>query len=418
MADSDRNLVVFENKGYVDSHNGMPSYDFTKTFAKPYLIANATRSDKQGYSLTSQYQGKSQGQINYGGGGGAGNDAQQQANAARNEIAFNQLVKVFPVNCSIRRELEEDYINEPYYAWEFVVGKLQLPMEDSHLQEISKEWNELNYDSISSTTGVSNDSIFLIMQHIRKVGELFIPEKTIDELRNKFLKCLPEQLEASGDQETGSPDASLNFPATYPATHVKSVIARRADANAALPVHPNAGECNLEKLCEKFAKVWRSKAGAGKVRFKDPQKIVNVNFMTDGSEDECSPDEILYYAARAPADEKTRCYWCGGLGHFSSNYDATLKQVVKCRTTIKIDAKILEKIVYPHIENIRVKPKGKGKGGRGGKGYKGRGGHQANQIEQQESKQQEEDHDEDDDNYNEENMALLQHAQIDDSWSR
>ena len=61
---------------------------------------------------------------------------------------------------------------------------------------------------------------------------------------------------------------------------------------------------------------------------------------------------------------------------------------------------------------------GSGDGGRGGKGYKGRGGHQANQIEQQEPKQQEEDHDEDDDNYNEENMALLQHAQIDDSWSR
>jgi len=139
-------------------------------------------------------------------------------------------------------------------------------------------------------------------------------------------------------------------------------------------------------------------------------------------DDEISPDEMLYFAARAPADEKTRCYWCGGLGHFSSNYDATTKQVVKCRTMIKIDTKILDKIVYPHIENVRAQPrkgKGKGKGGRGNKGKGGRGGHNINQVEQMEPKQNEEEHyDEDNDNYDEEDMRLLQHAQIDNSWSR
>jgi len=430
MADDNRNIAVFDNRGSNDSHNGLPSYGFNKTFSRKFLNENALRSDKHGYSLTSQYLGKSQGQPNYTGANGVGNAVQQDANNTRNQIAFAQLVKVFPEDSAIRRELESDYIDEPHLAWARVKDYLQLPMEDAQVRKITKEWNELSYDQMAAEHGVTLSMPFQILTHIRKVGDYFDPEKNTEELRAKFLQCLPEQLEASADLEIGSPDLSLNFPEHYPATHVKSIVARRADPDAELPVHPKAGECDLEKLAEKLAKVWRSKHANGKVRLKEPQKVVNVNLMTDDDipalapydDDEISPDEMLYFAARAPADEKTRCYWCGGLGHFSSNYDATTKQVVKCRTMIKIDTKILDKIVYPHIENVRAQPrkgKGKGKGGRGNKGKGGRGGHNINQVEQMEPKQNEEEHyDEDNDNYDEEDMRLLQHAQIDNSWSR
>ena len=45
---------------------------------------------------------------------------------------------------------------------------------------------------------------------------------------------------------------------------------------------------------------------------------------------------------------KSRCYRCGGLGHFA------ITNGQKCLTSFKIDRDILDKITYPHISNERA----------------------------------------------------------------
>ena len=49
--------------------------------------------------------------------------------------------------------------------------------------------------------------------------------------------------------------------------------------------------------------------------------------------------------------DKSRCFRCGGLGHFA------LTNGQKCLTSIKISRDILDKITYPHIDNERPVPK-------------------------------------------------------------
>ena len=225
-----------------------------------------------------------------------------------------------------------------------------LPLTSDERESLQTDWTSANVTSLGYT--MDQNCVFQLYNWIRDKSEDFVPVKTPEEQYNKVLKGCPEALfnEIVAEQKLmdRAPIApSFVFPAVYPANHPQAGA-----------VHPFAGQPDPLALVKYLSAHLRKMIDQGMVRVKSSK----VNVIEDEDDDvmairNARNDKRGFKGGKdrngksVELTEQSRCYRCGGLGHFA------VTNGQKCLTSIKISREILDAIKYPHIKNERPVPK-------------------------------------------------------------
>lgn len=280
--------------------------------------------------------------------GGAGTAAQQAQHAARERRLYAIILKITDPLCHLHTTLSTEYVDQGRLAALHFRDENNEPLSQDDLDMLQTTWSEASIVTLKIT--IDKTCIFKFYNWVKDKALDFVPPKSNANQYMKVLKGCPDQMwqhvSNEIDRMLQAPIApTFAIPAVYPATHPQA-------GNA----HPNAGEPDTLALVKSLTKKLTTMIERGMIRTKD------VSEINDDTDDELlwvrkdgkkpfKKDGKYYGKDRAGKDveltSKSRCYRCGGLGHYA------ITNGQPCLTTIKIGREILDKIQYPHIENAR-----------------------------------------------------------------
>jgi len=286
--------------------------------------------------------------------GGAGTVAQQAQHAARERRLYNIICKLTDPACALTSMLESDYVDQGRLAALYFRDENNLPLSQDERDKLQSDWTAASV--ITLNIPVNSGCLYALYNWIRDKSADFVPAKDNTEQYNKILAGAPECLfsEAVREQKRMNlrpPQPSYVFPAVYPAGHPQ-------DGN----VHANAGEPDPLSLVKALSAHLRIMIDKGLVRVK-ADKVNEVEEDNDadimaigkfkGSKPPYKRTPMGKDKSGKPVEltETSRCFRCGGLGHFA------VTNGQKCLTAMRISRDILDNITYPHIKNERPVPK-------------------------------------------------------------
>ena len=280
--------------------------------------------------------------------GGAGTAAQQAQHAARERRLYAIVLKITDPACHLYTTLSTDYIDQGRLAAIHFRDENNEPLTQDDLDMLQTTWSEATIVTLKIT--IDKQCIFKFYNWVKDKALDFVPPKSNAQQYMKVLKGCPDQMWQYVSNEIDlmlqAPIAPSHvFPAVYPANHPQA-------GNA----HPNAGEPDTLALVKSLTKKLTTIIDKGMIRVKDVS-VIDIDADDDllwVRKDGKMPfkkDGKRFGKDRAGKDveltSKSRCFRCGGLGHYA------ITNGQPCLTTIKIGREILDKIQYPHIENAR-----------------------------------------------------------------
>ena len=286
--------------------------------------------------------------------GGAGTAAQQLQHAARERRLYAIILKICDPNCALTIELESDYVDQGRLAALHFRDENNLALNQDERDKLQNDWTAASVVTLNIPINAS--CLYTLYNWIRDKSADFVPPKTNTDQYNKLLAGAPECLfnEVVYEQKRmnlGPPQPTYAFPAIYPAGHPQAGAA-----------HANAGEPNPLALVKALSAHLRMMIDKGLVRVKT-DKVNEVEEDNDadvmaigkfkGSKPPFKRTTMGKDKSGKPVEltDTSRCFRCGGLGHFA------VTNGQKCLTVMRINREILDNITYPHIKNERPVPK-------------------------------------------------------------
>ena len=367
VRDKENTLKGF-NKMYVG-----PIRNFQRMWFVPFIMGLGSVS-MDNTSLRDTWNGVDiGGPNNVGGVGGAAvnaNNVQIAQREGRIRRIYTIVLAYIDPTCATYDEIVENFADDGIAALLHLGQVGDIPYTPEEVTELENEWNTMTYRNIPSDLSpvvVDEELPRRWGNAVKMEARKFNVVKTNREQYTKFINGLPPQLTQFVyiEREQGVPGTDV-YPALYPPNYPS--VALRGQG------HPSAGQPDMNKVIARYARHWKGMIKNGSVIINDKKKQTDgAYFAGKGKGKGKGGGKGNYYSGKGKGmkgqgkggrgtsyfggrgngtpdnegprgpTEKTRCFKCGGLGHYAND----------CSTTIAIDKDILNGITYPHIDKAR-----------------------------------------------------------------
>lgn len=335
-------------------HDGIPCEFFLQSY-KPIFLNGLREKTQDGHTMFAVYEGKDPGGVNWQ--GPAPNADQQRAHLLRLSRLQAILLTCIDEQTTVYQEISE-MNGDGIAAVNYFFQRMHIPMKAATETKLETYWTLMSVENLNLNIEGKMPSVWLKI--IMQVAKYFDTPKTINQCWSKFLQGLPAAFSTLASVEMARPDPRFVFPPNYGAPHPLQG-----------QPHPLAGQKDLLKLGAEFSGQCQMFIDKGVLRETKGNKQVDVSFdkviggVAEVVEANAADFRRGGFSGTARGDKKPGkpfkkadprivCLRCGGLGHMAA-YKLQNGQVSYCRTATQIDADILDKITYPHLDGKEVR---------------------------------------------------------------